>query len=76
VKKLRTYTAYSIGCAIIWAIILSIFAATESSNYMGYTLCIFYDWIICWVSGTIARIAYPPPAKWLRDVADRENSSA
>jgi hypothetical protein len=76
VKKLRTYTAYSIGCVIAWAIILSICATTESSHHMGYILCIFYGWVVCWVSATIARITYPPPAKWLRDLADSENSSA
>jgi hypothetical protein len=70
VKRFRTYTAYSIGCAIAWAIILSICAAKESSHHMEYILCVFYGWTVCWISGTIARFTYPPPAKWLHHDAE------
>jgi hypothetical protein len=57
--RLRTYTAYSIGCAVVWAVILAIHAAT-ASNLDTYLL-IFGGFFIGWLSATIARYVYPPP---------------
>ena len=62
----RSYVIYSIGCAISWAIVLGAFAATTSSHYLGYVLCTFWGWVLCWISATIARYVYTPPAKWFR----------
>lgn len=63
----RSYAMYAVGCAIAWAVLLTILASTESIHRMTLIWCIFFGWIIGWVSATIARFVYPPPAKWLRD---------
>lgn len=65
-KHRRSYAVYALGCAVAWAILLSVLAATDSSHRMGYIWCVFGGWLIGWVSATIARFFYPPPAKWLR----------
>jgi hypothetical protein len=75
-KYRRRYTVYAIGCAIAWAILLIVLEATESSHRMGFVWCVFGGWIIGWVSATIARFVYPPPAKWFRNDADRGRTSA
>lgn len=59
--KTRTYTAYSIGCALVWAAFLALAAAQASSHTMHNILLVFYGWVIGWVSATIARFVYPPP---------------
>lgn len=64
-KMRGSYVTYSLGSAIAWAIVLGICAATVSSHDMGYILCMFYGWFICWISGTLARYVYRPPSKWM-----------
>lgn len=61
--KLRpsTYTAYSIGCAVAWAVLLAVVAAGKGKHDMRKVLLVFYGWVIAWVSNTIARAVYPPP---------------
>lgn len=71
-KYRRSYMVYAIGCAIAWAILLSVLSATETSHRMEFVWCIFGGWIIGWVSATIARFVYPPPAKWLRKNVDSD----
>jgi hypothetical protein len=58
--KFRTYTAYSIACAIVWAVIL-IVVATVSPAKLHIFLIVFSGWAIGWLSATIARSVYPPP---------------
>jgi hypothetical protein len=58
--KFRTYTAYSIACAIVWAVIL-IVVATVSPQKLHIFLIVFFGWAIGWLSATIARSVYPPP---------------
>ncbi len=65
---------YAVGCAIAWAILLTILATTESSQRMTYVWCIFFGWIIGWVSATIARFVYAPPTKWLRNDGKSEGT--
>ncbi|MGA7833584.1 MAG: hypothetical protein WCA31_00060 [Acidimicrobiales bacterium] len=65
-KYRRNYVVYAIGCAIAWAVLLSILASTVSSHRMAYVWCVFFGWVIGWASATIARFVYTPPAKWLR----------
>jgi hypothetical protein len=60
-QRFRTYTAYSIGCAIAWAIILLIVDATHGKHDMRTILWVFAGWAIGWTSATIARFVYPPP---------------
>ncbi|HEY8285814.1 MAG TPA: hypothetical protein VIJ28_15635 [Chloroflexota bacterium] len=64
----RTYTAYSIGLAVVWAVVLAVVAATGSSDKLHNVILIFLGFAISWCSGTIARVVYPPPAKWRRPV--------
>ena len=65
IKCRRSYIVYAAGCAVAWAIVLGILDATETSHRMGFVWCVFGGWIIGWVSATIARFVYPPPARWL-----------
>jgi hypothetical protein len=59
--RTRTYTAYSIGCAVVWAVLLAVVAAKASSHSVHNILLVFFGWVIGWVSATIARFVYPPP---------------
>ena len=61
--RLRTYTAYSIGCAVVWAVLLAVVAAGKGNHDMRDVLLVFYGWVIAWVSNTIARAVYPPPGQ-------------
>jgi hypothetical protein len=56
----KTYTGYSIGCAIVWAVILAVVAVTYP-NRLHTFLLIGAGWLIGWISATIARSVYPPP---------------
>jgi hypothetical protein len=61
---LKTYTAYSIGCALVWAAILAV-VASQTGKYTAHTfLLVFLGWVIGWLSATIARAVYPPPKWW------------
>jgi purine-cytosine permease-like protein len=59
--KLRptTYAAYSVGCALIWGVVLIIVAAVGSSHTLDRVLLVFLGWALGWLSATIARSAYP-----------------
>lgn len=61
-KRLNTYTAYSIACAAVWAVILVV-VYTEAGDATRHTiLLVFGGWAIGWLSATIARAIYPPSA--------------
>lgn len=66
-KYRRSYAVYSIGCAIVWVILLSILTASESTQRMHQILAVFGGFVIGWTSATIARFVYPPPSKWRHD---------
>ena len=59
--RLRTYTAYGISCATVWAVIL---IGTQIDGATPHTQNIFWlislGWWMGWLSATIARAAYPP----------------
>lgn len=59
-SSLKTYTAYSIGCALVWAAILTLVAVTYPDRLRTFLL-IGGGWLIGWISATIARSVYPPP---------------
>jgi hypothetical protein len=61
--RLNNYTAYSIGCAVAWAVVWAILAATAQKETLGYVLATFIAWVVGWTSATIARVVYPPPKK-------------
>jgi hypothetical protein len=57
----NTYTGYSIGCAIVWAVILAVVSAAADTDTRHKFLMVFGGWVIGWLSATIARAVYPPP---------------
>jgi hypothetical protein len=60
-KRFRTYTAYSIGCGIVWAVILTaVWARADEPTRRTFAL-VFGGWAMGWLSATIARVVYPPP---------------
>ncbi len=60
-KRFRTYTSYSIGCAIVWAVILTVVWAYAGDSTRHTFALLFGGWVIGWLSATIARLVYPPP---------------
>jgi hypothetical protein len=66
VKKYRNYWVYSIGCFLVWGVILAIRAALGNSSTTHSVLLVFGGWCIAWVSATIARSVYPPPKRWVQ----------
>jgi hypothetical protein len=63
-QRLHTYTAYSIGCAIIWTVIL-LATARRTNHPDAHTLRLACGaWWLGWLSATIARSVYPGPKAW------------
>jgi hypothetical protein len=62
----KSYAAYSIGCAVVWAAILAVTAVAATQKTLHTLLLVFGGWAIAWVSGTFARYVYPPPQRWRR----------
>jgi ABC-type proline/glycine betaine transport system substrate-binding protein len=60
-RSLHTYTAYSIGCAVVWAVILGLVAATGSKDKQQTMRLVFLGWASGWLSATIARAVFPHP---------------
>ena len=60
-KRRQSYTAYSIGCAVVWAAILGVLAAHGEREKLHKILPVFGSWWMGWTSATIARYVYPPP---------------
>ncbi|MGA8207308.1 MAG: hypothetical protein WB801_01335 [Candidatus Dormiibacterota bacterium] len=60
-EKTRTYTAYSIGCFIVWAVIWSFVGTRTDDKTRHEFLLSFIGWMSGWISATIARAVYPPP---------------
>jgi hypothetical protein len=72
----NTYTAYSIGCAGVWAGILLVGRRRLDSRSWNALRLVCGGWWMGWLSATIARIGYPPPKpltpageKWLRIIS-------
>jgi hypothetical protein len=62
-RHFHTYTAYSVGCAIVWAVILAgVLSAADSVTSHKFVM-VFAGWVIGWLSATIARAVYPPPKR-------------
>jgi hypothetical protein len=57
----NTYTAYSIGCAGVWGIILLLGRRRLDSQTWNTLRLVCGGWWTGWTSATIARIGYPPP---------------
>jgi membrane-associated phospholipid phosphatase len=58
-----TYTTYSIGVAIVWAVILLLTSLLASADKRHTIFVVFGGFAIGWLSATIARYVYPPPKK-------------
>lgn len=61
----RNYWTYSIGLAVVWAIVLIISAISNDGHRFVTVLLVFLGFTLCWISATIARYIYPPPKKWM-----------
>lgn len=61
----RSYWIYSVGLAVAWAVILIVGAMAGHHEKTLALLCAGFA--IGWVSTTIARYVYPPPAQWTSD---------
>jgi hypothetical protein len=64
--KARSYTGYSLGCAIAWAMIWVIVGTRADEGTRHSVLLGFVGWVSGWTSATIARAVYPPPRRWSR----------
>jgi hypothetical protein len=62
--KYRNYWVYSVGCLVVWAVLLAILAAKGNDHRTRDILLVFGGWCIGWVSTTIARFVYPPAKRW------------
>jgi hypothetical protein len=63
-KSHNKYREYSIGCFMVWLLLLAVVAAKRDSDRTHGLLLVFGGWCIAWVSTTIARFVYPPPKRW------------
>jgi hypothetical protein len=66
--RTRSYTTYSIGVAIVWAVLLLLASLFASASTRHDIFVVFGGFAIGWLSATIARYVYPPPKKYRRDV--------
>ncbi len=64
-ERLDTYTAYSIGCAVVWALIWAKLAVSSTAETRKRILLVSSGWWQGWLSATIARVVYPAPKKRL-----------
>jgi hypothetical protein len=62
--RLNTYTAYSIGCALVWVVLIAIGLAAGKTSTQHTVLFVLLGWAIGWTSAMIARYVYPPPKKY------------
>jgi hypothetical protein len=60
-KKANSYTAYSIGCAVVWAAIWIVVGTQADDDTRKAFRLAFLGWVAGWTSATIARAVYPPP---------------
>jgi hypothetical protein len=60
-RQRNTYTAYSIGCASVWGVILLLGRRRLDAQTWNTLRLVCGGWWMGWTSATIARIGYPPP---------------
>jgi hypothetical protein len=68
--RYRTYTAYSIGVGVVWAVVLVLVSAFAPAGKRNTIFVVFGGFVIGWLSATIARYVYPPPKKYRRGPDD------
>jgi hypothetical protein len=59
----RTFTAFSIGCAVVWAVRLAVVAAEASEDARHALILVFLGWVLGGGRTTGARVVYPPPPR-------------
>jgi hypothetical protein len=64
--RYRTYTAYSIGVGVVWAVILVLVSVFAAAGTRHTIFVVFGGFVVGWLSATIARLVYPPPKKYQR----------
>jgi hypothetical protein len=64
--RLRNYWVYSVGLLAAWLIVLTASTLIRGTTQAAPVYTAFLGFAIGWVSTTIARYVYPPPAKWNR----------
>lgn len=69
-RRLNTYSAYSIGCACVWGVILLLARRRLDAENRNRLQLVCGGWWMGWMSATIARIGYPPP-KQLTPAAEK-----
>ena len=62
-KWRKSYGAYTVGCAIAWAILWIVVGTQSSDATRERVLYVFLGWLLGWTSATIARSVYPPPGR-------------
>ncbi len=63
-QQFRTYTAYSIGTAIVWGAVLLVAWIIDPSSTLDAFWLVSLGFFLGWLSATIARVVYPPPKKY------------
>lgn len=59
----NTYTSYSIGSGVVWAVLLALGRRLLDSRSWDLLRLGAAGWWAGWLSATIARAGYPPPRK-------------
>ena len=67
--RYRSYTGYSIGVGIVWAVLLLLASVFDSAGKRDNVYLVFKGFAIGWPSATIARFVYPPPKKYRQKVS-------
>lgn len=63
-KRARTYWSYSIGSALAWLVALAIAQRAPDTAKRRAIRVTCAGWWLGWLSASIARYVYPPPARW------------
>ena len=75
-QRFRTYTAYSIGTAIVWGVVLLVAWLIDPSGTLPTFWLVSLGFSLGWLSATIARVVYPPPKKYWSRLAQAAQSDA
>lgn len=62
-SRFRTYTTYSIGTLIVWALVLLVATLIDSPSTLHTFWLVSLGFFLGWLSATIARWVYPPPKR-------------
>lgn len=68
-SRMNTFTVYSIGVAITWAILLMVTWLFAPARKRRTVFLVFGGFTIGWTSAAIARYVYPPPKKYQQAAA-------